>query len=87
MATVTWIGGQSLHSDPNDATDPANWASGVPPPGRRHNHHRRRQDVRLRQHQHDPHRQHDPGRRYLDTGNRAQFNAQQDVPATAAATR
>ena len=31
MATVTWIGGQSHHIDPNDATDPANWVGGIQP--------------------------------------------------------
>ncbi len=31
MATVTWIGKQSLHTDPNDATDPVNWVSGAFP--------------------------------------------------------
>ncbi len=31
MATVTWIGKQSLHTDPNDAMDPANWVGGAFP--------------------------------------------------------
>jgi|GEM_PF-377939 len=33
MATATWIGGRSSHSDPNDATDPLNWVGGITPTG------------------------------------------------------
>ena len=31
MATVTWIGGQSIHADKNDATDLLNWVGGLAP--------------------------------------------------------
>ena len=31
MATVTWLGKSSLHTDINDATDPANWVAGTFP--------------------------------------------------------
>ncbi|MCX7380599.1 MAG: Hint domain-containing protein [Alphaproteobacteria bacterium] len=31
MATVTWIGKSSLHTDINDATDPLNWVGGIMP--------------------------------------------------------
>jgi T5SS/PEP-CTERM-associated repeat protein len=34
MATATWLGGLSSHTDPNDATDPLNWNGGyIPLPG------------------------------------------------------